>query len=87
MYCKNNFINNTQNVLLQRVTFVYETLFYINNRQNWKNNYWDDWDQTGSYTIIGTWTIGIQFLYIPLITFHYEEYDFNPAQEPYVSLG
>lgn len=80
---KNNFINNTQNVLLQKASYIFETFFYINHRQNWKDNYWDDRNQKIIYPIIGTWTIGILFFDIPILSFHYREYDWHPAQEPY----
>jgi parallel beta-helix repeat protein len=80
---QNNFINNTQNVLLQRVTYFYEAPFYLNYKQHWEGNYWDDWDQKGAYTLRGTWTLGILFFNIPLLKLHYREYDLHPAQEPY----
>jgi parallel beta-helix repeat protein len=77
---KNNFINNTQNVQLEKSTFLWEVPFHLTYHQHWKNNYWSDWDQTGFYKIRGTWYVGNVYLYIKL---HFREYDLNPAKEPY----
>jgi hypothetical protein len=89
----NNFIGNTLNAELSRESFFREIRIYTNYKQYWMNNYWDDWNQNGSYSITGIWTLDIgipfpfhfQWILIPILILkiHFKEYDYNPAKEPY----
>jgi hypothetical protein len=83
----NNFINNVRHALPRKQTILLNTLLFINEASLWTSNYWDDWDQEGSYTIFGLWTIGfslwIPFAYFNLFRFFYREYDHTPAEKPY----
>jgi hypothetical protein len=83
---RNNFINNTKNVNLVIESYIRQIRYYISFKQNWINNYWDDWNQNGSYTIRGSWTFYIGFgdmFTFPIFRVLYKEYDYNPAKEPY----
>ncbi|MFO7677739.1 MAG: hypothetical protein R6V50_05090 [Thermoplasmatota archaeon] len=83
----NNFINNFRHALPRKDTILISTPFYINHASLWTNNYWDDWNQKGSYTIWGLWRIGfslwIPLAYFNLFLFLYREYDHTPAEKPY----
>ncbi len=81
---RNNFIKNTKNVKLVKESSILLTPSYIDFKQNWINNYWDDWKQyLPYYTIRGTWTIYIGIFSLPIFKFFIKEYDMNPAKEPF----
>ena len=82
---RNNFIGNTKNIELVKESYIRESPSYINFKQNWINNYWDDWNQNGNYTIRGKWTlyIGFGMFTFPIFRFPFKEYDDSPAKEPY----
>ncbi len=90
---KNNFINNDCDVSLSKECFFRQISIYKNYKQNWMNNYWDDWNHNGEFPISGIWTLdlGIPFIFhfmpvfisIPILKIPYKEYDLNPAQEPF----
>jgi len=92
-FWKNNFINNKVDVGLSQEYSISQFLICGKYRQNWRGNYWDDWDHTGRYAIRGTKTldIGIPLIIhfklviitIPILRISYREYDPDPAQEPY----
>jgi len=82
---RNNFINNIKNVQIDKESYIRDIRHYISFKQHWKNNYWDDWNQNGSYAIQGDWTLYIGFgrFTFPIFTVPFNEYDDYPAQEPY----
>ena len=63
---KNNFINNAKNA------YFYHAAFKLPNQ--WKSNYWDDWDGTGPKMIKGYLEIESKDVY---------SYDWKPARNPY----
>ena len=76
---KNNFIDNGQHIRLRKITPFIMIPLYINFKNNWDNNYWDDWSQIDSYKIKGFWHHHV----LPFIKFPIREFDYNPAQEPF----
>ena len=76
---KNNFINNTQHILLRKITQLILIPFYISYKQDWNNNYWDDKGLELRYKIIGEWSN----VYFQNLRFPIREFDWNPASEPY----
>lgn len=82
---KNNFIESTRHVVLSRNCFFREIPPFLDYKEHWMNNYWDDWNQHPRYSIRGIWTlyIGDDFYSVPKLNIPYREYDPKPAQEPY----
>jgi len=76
----NNFINNTQHILLRKYSPFFLIPIFINYKQQWGNNYWDDLGLKLRYKIVGEWQYSYFF---ESLHFHYREFDRNPAQEPY----
>jgi parallel beta-helix repeat protein len=67
---ENNFINNSCNAY-----------FFSNGIMNqWSRNYWDDWNESGYYTIKGEAINIMDWEGDPIPI---EQYDKHPAQEPY----
>jgi hypothetical protein len=89
---ENNFINNDAHTSVERNTPLpqcFKTNFLLY-KQEWKNNYWDDYIGPGPMLIEGHWIIYIYlggFLFPPhehnIANIRYKEYDLTPAQEPY----
>jgi parallel beta-helix repeat protein len=88
----NNFIGNGNHTKLDKsfpLIFMLDMLKY---RQKWNFNYWDDWLKDNPRPIIGSVTIFITIIKlwprphtiaIPIISFPFYEYDWNPAKQPY----
>jgi len=82
---KNNFINNTRQVVLSRNSYVREIPGLLPYRQHWRNNFWDDWNLNLRYVIHGHWTlyVGADLETFTICRFPIKEYDPAPAHEPY----
>jgi len=76
----NNFIDNRKHANFYRQGHAIDFFDYYNLKQNWYNNYWDNWKLSSSKPILGR--IRIWILSIPISIFVFE-YDNTPAQEPY----
>jgi parallel beta-helix repeat protein len=80
---KNNFIGNSQHVALFRESQIILIPHYINRRQHWEGNYWDNWNSGLPCPLRGTWVLFVwpglfyQFLHFPFV-----EFDWKPATSP-----
>jgi nitrous oxidase accessory protein NosD len=84
---ENNFLNNSEQAFMERLSLVRDTLTFIYYHQNWLNNYWDDLNSHLRYAILGTWTFcvghSINLWYYPIFKIPYREFDSKPAKEPF----
>jgi len=86
---KNNFKNYSQlKSWFQRSVYLsfWGLIIYFsaNNKDQWKDNYWDTWNGIGSKKILGTLTIQRYFYIFPIeLTIPLIYRDNTPAQEPY----
>ncbi len=82
---QNNFIGNTKHVDLYRESQIILIPIYMQCRQHWSGNYWENWNSGLPYPLRGTWVLFVwpglfyQFLHFPFI-----EFDKKPATTPNV---
>ena len=77
---KNNFINNTQHILLRKYSIFFLIPLFINYKLIWSENYWDDLGFRLRYKIVGEWQYSYYFY---ALHFHYREFDWNPSRTPH----
>jgi parallel beta-helix repeat protein len=89
---KNNFIKNDKQAFLSKITLLSSMSSLPTYRQNWVENYWDDWTKKTPRNIGGVITFYIIIIIpwipplideVPIGIFPYLEFDVHPAQEPY----
>jgi parallel beta-helix repeat protein len=85
----NNFIHNTKQADIQKVISLLGSPLLPFFRQNWNNNYWDDWNKsiprpiTGSGVVYIYILVGSGYIEIPIAYFIFLEFDWHPAPEPF----
>ena len=87
----NNFINNDKDVECSMSLFIRTIPKYFYYKQNWINNYWDDWEMRipkvipclGTLFVIVFLPVKPFIIYLPIGLFPYLEIDWHPAKVPY----
>ncbi len=89
----NNFINNEGHAFFVRATTLLKIPLSKNYKQDWNNNYWDDWEKTTPRIIKGQVQLFITFwifrfpnpipIEIPIGKYPSIQFDKSPSQEPY----
>ena len=88
---ENNFIDNTYQTKVSRDSLIRTIFFDFDFKQNWINNYWDNWKKETPKPIFGLIRVHLTILlpwrpfyeYIYLFSLPYFEFDYNPSREPY----
>jgi len=89
----NNFINNDEHAHVMKSFFILGEKGY---RNKWIENYWDDWDKRIPRPVRGFGSVYMNLLIIfikvviitvPIAIFPYFEFDWDPADEPFLIGG